>query len=61
MNTLAWYDLWGKILGYSVLEYMCMPIGFLADLIDLYLAREGVVEVRDARKMLDDGIPTELR
>jgi len=38
-----------------------MPIGFLSDLIDLYLAREGVVKVRDAKKLPDGGIPTELR
>nr|DAS84954.1 MAG TPA: hypothetical protein [Caudoviricetes sp.] len=38
-----------------------MPIGFLSDLIDLYLAREGAVEVRNAGKVLDGGIPTELR
>lgn len=58
MNTFAWLDLWGKTLGYSVLEYSCMPIGELSDLIDLFLARSGVVEVVEAG---NNRIPIELR
>ena len=59
VNTLAWLDLWGKTLGYSVLEYSCMPIGELQDLIALYMAREGYTEIREVKN--DEKIPVELR
>lgn len=39
-----------------MLEYSCMPIGELSDLIDLYLARSGAAEVTEVR----NGIPIEL-
>ena len=29
------------------LEYNCMPIGELSDLIDFYMATEGAVELKD--------------
>jgi len=57
VNTLAWLDLWGKTLGYSVLEYRCMPVGELNDMISLYLAREGTVEISPA----EEKIPVHLR
>lgn len=60
MTTLAWLTLWGKKLGFDVLEYSCMPKGELSDLIDLYLASEGMVEIR---KNINEGsfLPRELR
>jgi hypothetical protein len=52
--------LWGKKLGFETLEYACMPMGELTDLIDLYMASEGLVEVRKDINS-GNGIPRELR
>ena len=45
VDTSAWLDLYARKIGIPVCEYRCMPIGELEDLIDLYLASEGLQDV----------------
>lgn len=60
MNTLAWLDVYAKKIGYAVGEYNCMPIGMLQDHISIYLATEGLVDLRPPINNRNT-IPRELR
>lgn len=48
MKTSAWLDLYARKIGIPVNEYMCMPLGQLEDLVDLYRASEGLIQIGKA-------------